>query len=127
MRKGLLLFAAIAVILPAPASAQSSPLMHSSSLWAPAAPAEQGVLGDTTAARPQTHWAKGAIIGGAILGVGTAWFAAEMCDSDSGGGDCGVGTVEGFLIGAAVGAGIGAFIGARFPKHPKDSLPSPTP
>lgn len=119
-------FAAV-LLLASSASAQSSPLMHSSSLWAPAAPAEQGELGDTTAARPQTHWATGAIIGGAVLGIGMAWFTAGMCDSDSGGGDCGAGAVGGFLMGAAVGAGIGAFIGARFPKHPKDSLPSPAP
>lgn len=99
--------------------------MHSSSVWAPAAPAEQAALGDTTAARPQTHWVRGAVIGGAVLGVGTALFAAAWCDSDSGTESCGSATAESFLIGAAVGAGLGAFIGARFPKHPKATTPVP--
>ena len=98
------------------AKAVRGPLMQPSAVWAPAAPA---LPGDTTAARPETHWARGAMIGGAVVGLGVAWFAAEMCDGDSGSEDCGAETIGGFLIGAAVGAGLGAFIGARFPKHPK--------
>ncbi len=118
-----LLFATT-LALAAPALAQSSPLMQSSSVWAPASPGASATLGDTTAARYQTHWVRGAVIGGAVLGVGMAWFAAAMCDGDGGSESCGGETVGSFLIGAAVGAGIGAFIGARFPKHP-EGAPAP--
>jgi len=125
MKQALILLIAIVPLPVATASAQSSPLMQPSPVWAAALSSRTLELADTAAPRPETHWVRGAVIGGAVLGVGTALFAAAWCDGDSGTESCGSATAESFLIGAAVGAGIGAFIGARFPKRPTDGTPVP--
>lgn len=105
---------------PAPAAERSPPLMQASPVWAPAAASTTAQALDTTTARPETHWATGAIIGGAALGLFTGWFTAGRCsESDSGTHDCVPSAIGGFLMGAAVGGALGAFIGARFTKHPQ--------
>lgn len=54
------------------------------------------------------HGVTGAIIGGAVLGVGGAILGNGLCDS---GGKCTSATIAGAAVGAVVGAVIGAFIG----------------
>lgn len=75
---------------------------------------------------PQTHWVRGAVIGGATLGLLSALLAAGLCSFNETGENCTAETTGAFFIGAALGAGIGAFIGARFPKHPKPTEPATT-
>lgn len=115
---GLPILLALALCLPGSLYAQG-PLMQPSAVWAPAYPGPT-LPADTTTTIPQTHWATGAIIGGATLGLLTAGLASGFCGyGETGEHDCTTRTIVGFLMGAGVGAALGAFIGARFPKHPK--------
>jgi len=96
-----------------------TPRIQASLVWARAAAPAPVLLSVDSNSIPPTNWAKGAVIGGAALGLFTGFLAAGFCGYDETGKNCTTATIGGFLVGAAVGAGLGAFIGARFPKHPK--------
>jgi len=103
----------IALLLARPAHAQGPRVSFPEPVAAPV------LLSADSSSIPPTNWAKGAVIGGAALGLFTGFLAAGFCGYDETGKNCTTATIGGFLVGAAIGAGLGAFIGARFPKHPK--------
>ncbi|OLD95407.1 MAG: hypothetical protein DMD31_14330 [Gemmatimonadetes bacterium] len=65
-----------------------------------------------------THWRRGALIGGAIGGIGLGAIAAALvhatCESASGCNDVG-GFFVGFLMGGVAGGVTGGLVGAAFP------------
>ena len=74
-------------------------------------------LSDTLTRRP-THWMEGAIVGGAVVGVGTFGLVLTICEDQAETTDClGSAALNG-AIGAFAGAVIGALIGGGIEKHP---------
>lgn len=74
---------------------------------------------------PQTHWKKGAVIGGLALGIpalliGLAWCGDPDSGSDRSAAACVIG---GTAVATLTGATIGALIGGQFPKHQSLSAP----
>lgn len=107
--KQMLIATALVVATPAVVAAQApalhiapsaSVLFHQVAVPETARPAPANVGG---------HGVTGAIVGGAVLGVGGAILGNGLCDS---GGRCTSATIAGAAVGAVVGAVLGAFIGA---------------
>jgi len=68
------------------------------------------VRADTAAVRA-THWVKGGVIGGILLGGAFGWFVHGMCESR-----CGTATLSAAAIGGFAGFIIGALVGGAVPR-----------
>lgn len=64
---------------------------------------------------PDYRW-EGIVVGGVVLGVGSAVLFHGFCDDGQGRASCALRAIEGALIGAVVGAGVGGLIGGLIPK-----------
>ena len=94
--------------------------------WHPVAPSAHGLVpsalaapADSATIRP-THWVKGGVIGGLVLGgtLGTLVYLASPY-FDNCGSDCRAShTVSAAALGGFAGFMIGALIGGAFPKEP---------
>ena len=102
----------LSLVLAAPqvTAAQSTPpriAPAASVLFRPAVAPDAARLAPTNVGG---HGETGAIVGGAVLGVGGALLGNGLCDSNE---SCTGATIGGAAMGAVIGAVLGAFIGAQ--------------